>query len=81
MDGPYQLLSSSRYDQALLAFSWNEDENGPSPFFLLTYHFQRLLLTAEKHGWEEVKALITFDLLKSACIKAVEEADKAYRVR
>lgn len=49
----FHLLSTTRYDDALLDHDYNTRVNGgkPSPFLLLRYHFDRLVTAAERHEW------------------------------
>ena len=69
----FQLLSSTRYDPCLTSFAWNDDEDGPSAFFLLPLHLRRLTSAAETHDWSHAKSLLDFRSLKAACSKAVAE--------
>ncbi|KAF6766693.1 aminodeoxychorismate lyase [Ephemerocybe angulata] len=66
----YQLLTSTRYDTALLEFSWNNDCDGPSPYFLLPYHYDRLQNAAKVHGWTPLK-VYTYKELKAAIANVV----------
>ncbi|KII93413.1 hypothetical protein PLICRDRAFT_131156, partial [Plicaturopsis crispa FD-325 SS-3] len=68
----YCLLSSTKYDPFLKSLKWNND-TGPTPFFLLPYHFHRLALAAEVHGWRDVASGLTYDALKRECERAVAE--------
>ncbi|KAE9409098.1 D-aminoacid aminotransferase-like PLP-dependent enzyme [Gymnopus androsaceus JB14] len=77
----YFLLSSTRYDETLLKFSWNDDFDGPSPFFLLPYHFDRLIGAAEQHGWLQVKQSLSYEILKQKCHEKVKEVGPALKVR
>ncbi|KAF8971742.1 aminotransferase [Flammula alnicola] len=70
---PYQLLTSTRYDPLLQSLSWNNDPYGPSPFFLLPLHFERLLSAAETHNWLYAKSLLKYNYLKSYCSDAISE--------
>lgn len=69
----YFLLSSTRCDASLLKFGWNNDIDGPSPFFILPFHFDRLQDAAEQHGWQEAKRLLSYAKLKEKCRIKVEE--------
>ena len=53
LDTPYSLLSSLRYDDALLNMDWNTRVNGgtPSSLMLLPYHLDRLMAAVREHGW------------------------------
>ncbi|KAJ3750820.1 aminotransferase [Lentinula detonsa] len=79
----YFLLSSTRYDEILRQFEWNNDTDGSSPFFLLGYHFDRLLDASEQHGWHETKRSLSYACLKEKCREKVEREgkDQAYKVR
>ncbi|KAJ4472612.1 aminotransferase [Lentinula edodes] len=79
----YFLLSSTRYDTSLLKFGWNNDIDGPSPFFILPFHFDRLQDAAEQHGWQESKRLLSYAKLKEKCCIKVEEecTGQAVKVR
>lgn len=70
----YFLLSSTRYDETLLKFSWNDDLDGSSPFFLLPYHFDRLIEAAERHGWQRAIKAVSYDILKKKCYDIVSKA-------
>jgi 4-amino-4-deoxychorismate lyase len=65
----YYLLSSTRFDTYLLSFPWNNDHDGPSSFFLLPYHFDRLVDAAKKHEWDQIN--LSYQLLKLSCTQAV----------
>ena len=67
----YQLLSSTRYDPHLKSFNWNDDQEGPTDFFLLPFHFERLVSAAQTHGWTKAESALEYLTLKSACMKAV----------
>src|SRR6266571_4328061 len=67
----YQLLSSTRYDPHLKPYKWNDDQEGPTEFFLLPFHFERLVSAAHTHGWTKAESALEYSTLKSACIKAV----------
>jgi 4-amino-4-deoxychorismate lyase len=56
MTSDIQLYSSLRYDPLLIALpinteSWDEKNKGPSPFYILKHHRDRLLQAAEYFGW------------------------------
>lgn len=70
-DPSYSLLSSLRYDDALLNMDWNTRANGgkPSPFMLLPYHLDRLMAAAQEHGWH--LPVWTLDDLQNECAAAV----------
>ncbi|PFH52230.1 hypothetical protein AMATHDRAFT_140413 [Amanita thiersii Skay4041] len=73
----YQLSTAIRFDRELLSAQWNDDAGGPSPFLLLSYHFDRLISAAEYHGWPQVKAVLSHDTLKDLCTKKIEEHEAA----
>ncbi|KAK2466732.1 hypothetical protein APHAL10511_000990 [Amanita phalloides] len=62
---PYQLTTSIRYDR----------NDADAPFLLLDYHYLRLLDAADRHAWEDAKAALNYDSLKSACEKAAQAAE------
>jgi 4-amino-4-deoxychorismate lyase len=68
---PYQLLTSTRYDLYLKSLGWNDDNEGPLPFFLLQFHLDRLISAAEIHGWTDVQSSLTYPKLKTLCFEAV----------
>ncbi|PPQ79413.1 hypothetical protein CVT25_002683 [Psilocybe cyanescens] len=84
---PYQLLTSTRYDPYLTSLAWNNDKNGPSPFFLLPLHLERLISAAETHNWFYAKSLLRYEYLKASCLDAILEqrirghTSTAYRLR
>lgn len=73
----FHLLSTTRYDDALLGHDYNTAVNSgePSPFLLLRYHFDRLVTAAERHGWWSGAdgKLLFLDLLRE-CEAAVRKA-------
>ena len=69
----YQLLTSTRYDPFLATLSWNNDHDGPSSFFLLPYHFDRLISAAKIHKWDHTTSLLSYDLFKSTCLDAISK--------
>ncbi|KAJ3517859.1 hypothetical protein NLJ89_g238 [Agrocybe chaxingu] len=83
----YLLLSSTRYDPFLEKFTWNYDDEGPSPFFLLRYHFDRLNAAIDAHDWPNARSSHSYSNLKAACVRAVTEENSkehtsgAYYVR
>lgn len=79
-DAQYSLLSSTRYDDALLNVAWNTRVNGgiPSRFMLLPYHFDRLAAAAEKHGWITSRQHMESNHLVVACDNAVNAARPQY---
>lgn len=82
---PFELLTSTRFDSFLLSLRWNNDQDGPSPFLLLPYHFDRLIAAAERHGWGHVKCSLTYEKLKSACNDVLadqlaQETSNAFKV-
>ena len=87
MDEGYSLLTSTRYDPILESCKWNDDAEGPQPFFLLPYHLERLISAAKAHGWTNVRSALTYSVLKTACAEVVaaqtrsgEEGSTAFRV-
>ncbi|KAF5368415.1 hypothetical protein D9758_002171 [Tetrapyrgos nigripes] len=81
----YHLLSSTRLDSSLLSFQWNNDQDGPSPFFLLPYHYDRLVDAAKQHNWDKVN--LSYQSLKLACTEAanshhtLDENPTSFRIR
>ncbi|KAF8808144.1 hypothetical protein BYT27DRAFT_7139956 [Phlegmacium glaucopus] len=78
----YQLISSTRFDPFLATLGWNNDHDMPSPFFLLPYHFDRLVSAARTHNWDH--ATTSYDYLKSACSNAIADqngSSSAFRIR
>lgn len=76
----YKLLTTTRYDPALERFAWNNEETGePSPFFLLQYHFDRLLAAAAEHDWHDQRH--DYNSFKSIVSAAIIEKHAVYRVR
>ena len=71
----FHLLSSTRYDRALLDLQWNTDANEgvKSPYLLLKYHFDRLRDALKQHGWPSASGFTRF-ILQSHCDAAVEHA-------
>ena len=67
----YSLLTSTRYDPILESCKWNDDDEGPQPFFLLPYHLERLISAAEAHGWPNVRPALTYSVLKFTCAEVV----------
>ncbi|KAH9486257.1 Putative aminodeoxychorismate lyase [Psilocybe cubensis] len=84
---PYQLLTSTRYDPYLTSFGWNNDKDGPSPFFLLPLHLERLIEAADTHSWLYAKTLLRYEYLKASCLDAILEqrirghTSTAYKLR
>src|SRR3984957_4655068 len=67
----YSLLSTTKYDPFLTSLRYNDEPGGKqSPFFLLSYHLDRLLDAALQHGWN---CSLTYDQLKSKCEEAAQE--------
>jgi 4-amino-4-deoxychorismate lyase len=73
IDGPFQLRSTTRYDPYLQSVAWNNDPHGPSPFFLLPLHLERLLAAAEKHSWLFAKSTLKYAVLKGKCLDAIAD--------
>ena len=69
----YQLLTSTRYDPFLATLCWNNDHDGPSSFFLLPFHFDRLISAAKIHKWDHTTSILSYDLLKSTCLDAISK--------
>ena len=72
-DSPYQLTTSIRYDRNLRVD--DDDADGPVPFLLLRYHYERLSDAAARHGWEDAKAALSYDYLKATCEDAIQAHD------
>lgn len=70
---PYQLTTSIRYDRNLRVD--DDDTDGPVPFLLLRYHYERLSDAAARHGWDDAKAALSYDYLKSTCEHAIQAHD------
>jgi 4-amino-4-deoxychorismate lyase len=54
----FRLYSSLRYDPLLISLpinteSWDEKNKGPSPFYILKHHRDRILKAAEHFGWTD----------------------------
>ncbi|KAF8078979.1 aminotransferase [Lyophyllum atratum] len=85
--GRYELLSSTRYDSLLSRLKWNNDRDGPCFLFLPHYHLDRLIDAAHQHGWDQAKASLTYDTLKSSCHRALEDyndqrdTSQAFKIR
>ncbi|KIK70631.1 hypothetical protein GYMLUDRAFT_32674 [Collybiopsis luxurians FD-317 M1] len=79
----YCLLSSTRYDEFLLNLDWNNDFDGPSPFFLLPYRHERLIEAARQHGWDKAKQSFPYDKLKKRCIEEIKRVElfQAVKIR
>ncbi|KAG6837318.1 hypothetical protein H0H93_011413 [Arthromyces matolae] len=75
-DAEYELLSSTRFDPFLRNLRWNDDNDEPSPFLLLRYHFDRLLAATQSHNWDAAKSFSTFDDFKTVCHHAVATANR-----
>ncbi|KAF9567784.1 D-aminoacid aminotransferase-like PLP-dependent enzyme, partial [Agrocybe pediades] len=69
----YQLLTSTRYDPFLATQGWNDDDRGPSPFFLLRSHLERLISSAETHNWVYAVSVLKYGTLKGCCVDAISE--------
>ena len=72
MEEAYQLLTTTRYDPTLTGLRWNDDLDGPSPYFLLPYHYDRLKSAVKQHGWD-VWASYTYQHFKSAVVDTVSK--------
>lgn len=70
---PYQLLTTTRYDPFLQTFPWNNDAQGPSPFFLLPLHLARLLDAADAHNWFFARSMIKYNDLRNKCTDAITD--------
>jgi len=73
----YDLVTSIRFDEALLDAKWNNDTDGPCSFLFLNLHVERLRNAASQHGWSTAVNSITYEKLKSACQSAVSEVDSS----
>jgi hypothetical protein len=70
----YLLFTTTRFDEGLTKFSWNNDENEPCPFLLRTLHFQRLVNATRDHQWPKAqKTLDSYEKFKTLLTEAVEE--------
>ena len=54
----FQLFTSLRYDPLLTSLPintelWDQENQGPSPFYILPFHRDRMLQAAEHFGWTE----------------------------
>jgi len=54
----FQLFTSLRYDPLLTSLPintelWDKENEGPSPFYILPFHRDRMLQSAEHFGWIE----------------------------
>jgi len=81
----YYLISSLRYDkEALLSAQWNASRNGDkqSPYMLLPYTVDRLVMAAKVHSWATPKEL-TLDQLEILCDASLEGKDlsRSYKIR
>ncbi|KAH7914717.1 aminotransferase [Hygrophoropsis aurantiaca] len=75
----FSLLSSTRYDPFLRTLRWNNDPEGnPSPYLLLSYQLDRLVASAHRNGWGDLKAL-NWDNLKSTCDNIVGDELGQYK--
>ena len=68
------LLSTTRFDPRFLEQSWNTQANAgtPSPFYLLPYHRDRLLVAAQAHGWVVPEGFLALSTLDALCHNAVK---------
>jgi len=73
---PYAFLASTRYDPFLLSCDWNDDPDGPSPYFLLHYQVDRLSASAALDGQTSHHGL-TLSNVKELCNKVVREHDSS----
>lgn len=64
---PHSLLATIRFDPFLETFTWNNDlaDGPPSPYFLLSYQFHRLVSASVAAQWPS--AHLTFEKLKNVC--------------
>jgi 4-amino-4-deoxychorismate lyase len=70
----YALISTTRYDPYLIQLNYNnEPGNNPSPFFLLSYHIDRIIDAANRHGWQRLLPSLEFAAVKSICERAVPQ--------
>jgi 4-amino-4-deoxychorismate lyase len=83
----FQLFSSLRFDRSLLESTANSAlEGSPVPFYMLSYHRDRMLQAATHFGWEEAADSIAehdgLGRLVRALKKAIDiESDQPLRVR
>ena len=84
MDAPaettYSLLSSMRYDEALLNLCRNSSANDgqASPFMLLPFHFDRLMTAVGEHGWHCAGDKISRRAVQATCEAAVRDARETH---
>lgn len=71
------LVTSIRFDKALLNAKWNNDIEGPCSFLFLNLHVDRLRNAASQHGWSTAVSSITYEKLKSACQSAIARDDSS----
>ena len=73
----FQLITTLRYDPALLLTDWNTRLNNgiPTPIMLLPYHADRLVHAATVHSWPDASRTVTIQSLASACDEAVRRFD------
>lgn len=70
----FALLTCTRWDPFLSNLKWNNDPNNtPSPFLLLHYHLDRLLAAARLHRWETAPNALSYESMRSECLRAVQE--------
>lgn len=80
MEADYQLLTTTRYDPTLATLPWNDDCDGPSPYFLLPYHYERLQSAVEEHGWD-IQNAHTYKQFKSRVVDTVSKQERNSEVR
>jgi len=69
----YLLFTTTRYDEGLVKFSWNNDQDKPCPFLLRANHYQRLVSAAWDHEWTRVlKVLEDYEKFKLLLDEAVQ---------
>lgn len=66
---PYQLTTAIRYEP-------DSDE----PFYLLHFHYDRLVDACLQHGWDQARLAVSYDALNSACCSAVHDRSQSYKV-
>ena len=69
----YLLFTTTRYDEGLVKFSWNNDQDKPCPFLLRANHYQRLVSAAWDHEWTRVlKVLEDYEKFRLLLDEAVQ---------
>ncbi|KAJ7161310.1 aminotransferase class IV-domain-containing protein [Mycena crocata] len=81
----YDLLSSTRCDAYLERLGWNNHNDQPSRFLLLSFHVDRLRDAAVAHDWPDAQQAVSYDVLLDHCQAAVASYDgdpaQAFKIR